>query len=450
MANDMTEVGTRLVTQILRTKSGTPDILVNRESSRIEFKASFSMASRADYAKTMAAFANNLGGYIVFGVNPKPHQLVGVNGKRFLEKDPADFAKFLDQTLAPALEWESGTVELAGRDLGYIWTSQALEKPVVATANLDGTIREGEIYYRYNAHSRVIRYAELRQILDYRLNHERKAWIRHLTTISKAGPINVGILDVHSGTIVGGGQPLLIHEDLLKKLKFIREGSFDETRGAPSLRVVGDVKPIGGVRVETVVPQGIHSEDLIRAFLMQEDLSVEKARSYLKETVFQNTHYVPIHYFARFARLGKEGSLAFIAEVKAPTSGIRDRLMRRLEGKKTVAPIGTIDPCDVPEELTSEQWADLTPLQQRSLLAVWLRKPEDITEELFRAIGRNRLFEAITHLNKEHLKDSHKALFSILLTLFESEFDELSSASKSAFRKAIAFCDETLFMSRGT
>ena len=41
-----------------------------------EFKISFNWNSRDKYAKSMVAFANNKGGYIVFGVKDKPRDLV--------------------------------------------------------------------------------------------------------------------------------------------------------------------------------------------------------------------------------------------------------------------------------------------------------------------------------------------------------------------------------------
>jgi len=46
-----------------------------------EFKISFNWNSRDKYAKSMAAFANNKGGYIVFGVKDKPLDLVGLQSK---------------------------------------------------------------------------------------------------------------------------------------------------------------------------------------------------------------------------------------------------------------------------------------------------------------------------------------------------------------------------------
>jgi len=41
--------------------------IISRESSQLEFKESFNWLSKDKYAKSMAAFANNRGGFIIFG-----------------------------------------------------------------------------------------------------------------------------------------------------------------------------------------------------------------------------------------------------------------------------------------------------------------------------------------------------------------------------------------------
>ena len=52
-----------------RNDDGTVRI---KESTTIEFKASFSSWSKPSYAKTMSSFANNCGGYMIFGVTDFP------------------------------------------------------------------------------------------------------------------------------------------------------------------------------------------------------------------------------------------------------------------------------------------------------------------------------------------------------------------------------------------
>ena len=58
-----------------RTSSGT---IRSRESNTVEFKQSFNKGNTAAYAKTMAAYANNSGGYIIFGITDSPSKIVGL------------------------------------------------------------------------------------------------------------------------------------------------------------------------------------------------------------------------------------------------------------------------------------------------------------------------------------------------------------------------------------
>ena len=67
-----------ILTGIFRTSPKDPTRIINREGSNIEFKESYSHANMAQYFKTIAAFANNIGGYILFGVGDKPRRLIGL------------------------------------------------------------------------------------------------------------------------------------------------------------------------------------------------------------------------------------------------------------------------------------------------------------------------------------------------------------------------------------
>jgi predicted HTH transcriptional regulator len=55
----------------------------SRERIDLEYKETFNLGSSSKYAKTMASFANNIGGYIIFGVKDRPRQIVGVNSAFF-------------------------------------------------------------------------------------------------------------------------------------------------------------------------------------------------------------------------------------------------------------------------------------------------------------------------------------------------------------------------------
>ena len=58
----------RELQDLLHLDPENPTRLTSRENSRLEYKERFNWASRAKYGKTLAAFGNNAGGFIVFGV----------------------------------------------------------------------------------------------------------------------------------------------------------------------------------------------------------------------------------------------------------------------------------------------------------------------------------------------------------------------------------------------
>lgn len=69
--------------------------VITHESSTKEFKENFTWDSLGLYARTMAAYANARGGYIIFGVTDKPRQLVGLRSKSLTRFDNLDQAKGL-------------------------------------------------------------------------------------------------------------------------------------------------------------------------------------------------------------------------------------------------------------------------------------------------------------------------------------------------------------------
>ena len=70
---------------MLHLKAGFGNILSNCENSHLEFKQTFNLGSGGKYARSMAAFAKNNGGYLVFGVFTTGHFLLdSIESNRYL------------------------------------------------------------------------------------------------------------------------------------------------------------------------------------------------------------------------------------------------------------------------------------------------------------------------------------------------------------------------------
>ena len=221
------------------------DRIVARESGWLEFKESFNWLSKDKYAKSMAAFANNRGGYIVFGVKDQPRELAGLQTNNFGTTDEAKITTYLNAVFSPEIIFEKFVVEVRSKNIGILYTNQAKNKPVVCSKN-DGDLKESDIYYRYNGKSERIKYSELKFLLDQIKTEADKRWMKHFEKISKIGSTNAAILDISSGEIIGQGGTLVIDKKLVPKLKFIKEGNFQEG-GEPVLKLIGDVKPVSVV-----------------------------------------------------------------------------------------------------------------------------------------------------------------------------------------------------------
>ncbi len=435
---------------MLHLREGSERILKTRENTRIEFKQSFSFGNMPEYARTMMAYANTDGGFIVYGVRNQPRELVGVNIEKFDSIDPAKITSFLNSHCNPEIQWEMGILEFSGTRLGYLYTESHFRKPVVVTANCGKELKEAEIYYRYRGQTTTIRFPEMRALIDALLDQERRGWLQHLSTISKAGAMNVAILDTIQGKLFGAGTPFLIDEGLLRQIKFIREGQFTEAAGAPTLKMVGEVRTVNGVTTAQVVQRGIHYDDLITAFLASRPLSEDDAKSYIRESCHQMSAYSPIFYFVKRAGITREQAVELVQSAKPGLKNTRATVLERLKGVQKIRPISSVDSStDVGRTLSvSDIEGRLSATKslkaQRSIIWRVLQvSPESIHASIISTYTKT-LLEAITHLDKATCNSHCEAIKQLLLNAFATEFQRLDGISQSTFRKAAAFLDEQL------
>ncbi len=230
-------------------------LIGSRESTVLEFKENFSFANLADYAKVMASFANKDGGYIVFGLEDNPRKIVGIDRNTFDTIDQAKLTEGLNDIFQPAMEWDIAVHDWNGFSFGIIYVFKTVQKPIIARKNYGSEIKEGEIYYRYRARSEKIKYSELRHLLDEQKELTNEAWRKVIEKASSIDPRNVAMLDTITGELTGDGGTVVIDESLISKLKFIRDGDFNQKDGAPTLKLIGDLQavPVAAVKSKKVL-----------------------------------------------------------------------------------------------------------------------------------------------------------------------------------------------------
>lgn len=248
-----------MIGEILRLDSRKKYIF-HRESKNLEFKENFNHAGWDDYLKNFSAFANHCGGYIVFGVKDKPKEPNGLSEKSaqmFEQIDEEYISGEINKLFSPSINWSKQTVEVYGKYFGIIYIEEARIKPIVARQD-EGSIKNGEIYYRYAGRTQKIEYGELNEIIENRIAQNSSQILSLLDKITKVGPSNAAILDTEKGLVEKDkDNVLVIDEELIPKIRFIKEGEFSEKKGASTLRLVGDVQPVDQVEIIKIKKQRI-------------------------------------------------------------------------------------------------------------------------------------------------------------------------------------------------
>lgn len=251
-----------IINELLKQKSDGS--LFHREQKDLEYKESFNLNGLAEYFRDFAAFANNSGGYIIFGVTNSPRRLKGLSEKsikQFSKIDEEKISGFINEHFAPYIDWEMNTLKVNGKTFGVLYAHKVIIKPVICKKGDDRqSIKNGEIYYRYAGRTEVIQYSELANLIEKRIKDNNEQWLQKVKRIGEAGPSNVGILDTVSGMMETNQGTLLIDRELIKEINFIKEGSFNEKRGAKTLKLVGSVQSVGSIEVAKVIKKHLTDE----------------------------------------------------------------------------------------------------------------------------------------------------------------------------------------------
>lgn len=217
-----------------------------RESTTLEYKKLFTFDKEFFHKclRTIAGFANNQGGMLVFGVKNRPHELIGIDGI-FLQahEDNKTLSEKINLFFAPVIQFETEIRTLNEKLIGIIYVQEARHKPIICKRQGEQDIlREAAVYFRYQAETKEIQFADLFMMLEREKDKERKQWFALVERTAKIGVDNVGLLDLRTGAVSGTSGSFLIDESLLPKLRFIQDGHFSETDGEPTLKLIGEVQ----------------------------------------------------------------------------------------------------------------------------------------------------------------------------------------------------------------
>lgn len=422
------------IQQIFKAHSRNPNLIGTNEGITIEYKKSFGWASLSDYLKDMASFANRDGGYLIFGIDDKPHTMLGLLGDaldRFNTIDNEQWSTHIREYFAPEMVWDKRTCELDGKTYGIIYTYPASTKPVICKKD-GGELRKAAIYYRYNAQKSDIDYPELAMIIQNEKNKINEQWMRTIKQIGDIGITKTALLDLQSGRMTGANTTLFIDETLLDEIKFVQEGSFVETGGDPALVVKGEVQTVVGARkvvVERDRVRAINFDDIYKSFIKQENVS--SPSEYIKQICYQTTGNLPVYYYIHLAKLSIDETISLVDSIRS-NSQVKELLLRRIKNHEVkYQNIGV-----------STSVASRRKLYYRNALSEQALDvlPKDIDEMKYCIIAMRGLEKQAIMMNKDYLLN---LLYRIYMDYFSNpEYERI----KPEVRYTICWIDEALYM----
>lgn len=302
------------------------------ETDTHECKSSFGLKHPQAWLRAIAALSNNSGGYVFFGVNDSL-EVIGMKSDEFDKVDPATLSKRVRSVFDPTPKFRTTVIELGGHRVGVIYVERHQSRPTIAVKQDGDKISEGDIFYRYPGQSARIKYSDLRAMLDARDKESRAQILPMVEKLLTLGPRRSLVADLQDGTIGDGQSAIEIDAALVDKLSFIKEGHFVETDGDPTLRLIGDVQPVGGT-ILTKTEFGLLTREGVRnAFLDQATPANPEEYIRFAVEVGSGKEWFPMHYFAHLAGMQKDELIAFISN----TAGSDDRKMLCINRAKTNA-----------------------------------------------------------------------------------------------------------------
>lgn len=394
-------------------------ILRNGETSLHECKQDIDPKKLNPVIRAIAALANNNGGFIFFGVENNTFRATGLSSEDFINTDIATIAQKAKSFLMPTPEFTKDLVLLGGQKVGVISVPQSPNRPIIVSRDGD-KLEDGTILFRYPGESAKIKGGDLLVLLQERDRIMQSRLLETASKISKIGTEKAIIVDASEGTLDAGNASIVIDQDLADQLEFIREGEFEETDGAPTLRLVGDVRTTdntGAVR-ERLLGKALTADIVLASFLRQE--RVRSAQEYISVSAQVQRLWLPIFYFIHLSGSSVADTIEVFENIDAVYRVSKDRAISRMKNEISAFSPATAKTRPIVARLSCSDFDGI----------------EDEYDDRFIA-------QAIQSLPNEHIVDPR--LLDILDGIFER--GSMNSTIKSNVYRAASRLDELLFNS---
>lgn len=302
----------------------------NGETDVVECKLNYSV--NGAIIKAIAGLANNKGGHILFGIKDENCIVEGMSDDKFETLDPSILNNNLLGALDPVPSVKRVAVDFAGKKVGALYVEKHEECPVIAVKAIGNEIKEGGIYFRYVGETRLIKPGELRQIIKLREQRAVEDFSRRMSRVAAGSDATI---DLDSGEVSGKAGRFVIGDDLLPHIQFIREGDFSEVKGAPVLRVVGEVQAISSKDQKQIhiIRDNITPSSIVENFLLGN--KVQEPLQYLHAQAHYPRRWMPIWHYMRQLSKSIDEVVEDLRGIVASVPTSRDAIVQRLRGTLT-------------------------------------------------------------------------------------------------------------------
>ncbi len=308
--------------------------LADGETADYECKEGFDPKKFTPIIRAVAALANNRGGFIFIGVSDAGCRAVGLPDDTFANTDIATIANKVKTYLTPTPVFSKDMIDLDGIQIGVIQVEKYISPPVIVCRDGDG-LDDGTVLFRYPGQSGRIKYGDLLAMLRERDKSAHALLLSGAARLSEIGTDRALIVDAHEGTVDVGDARITIGQELADQLEFIRAGEIKERDGAPTLRLIGDVRAVdaaGQVR-ERVGGRALTPDMVVKAYLRKE--RVRSPLEYICVSALTQRQWLPLHYFVTLSGKDADAAIDTLVRTQASNRQSKQRALERLRGERS-------------------------------------------------------------------------------------------------------------------
>ncbi len=427
-----------------------------RESDVLEFKQSFmgnDQAMDKSYLKTIAAFANTKGGFIIFGIEPLTHKLVGIKNK-YLDYDNKNVSETINTNLDGSFNYLFHAFIFENILLAILYIGKAHHPPIILKQQTEDSY-EGSIFFRYPGMSRRILAGDLRKLLTDEIQSRIDNIFQKAKFIANSVDSNIALLNSDTGELEGISDKtrLFLDKQVLDRLNLIKEGQFVEKDGSPAYIIKGEIFNEDSAYFHKFVQKLITTNDIYNNFLSE---NCEYPMECIKFILTQNSPLLPFNYFVNKHNQVHSDVINEIEkldhiDIKETT---RTAILKRLKSNNSIQQTGVIyhdlhDISDYIEDLTiagnlirkidrgkSEMAINRTVIFQNLVLLRSL--PDFIFKKHLKL-----LIEAVSNLDANFVSQNGKYIKDLMKIILADIGRDANT--HSLFRKTICRIDQILF-----